>query len=78
MKNKIKLIALVITALFFFSTLYGMSENSINRSFIKNSLLVLAGGVMALFGLKSRGPQLPGSKEPLASKEAMHWKNLAG
>lgn len=37
MKNKIKLIALVITALFFFSTLYGMSENSINRSFIKNS-----------------------------------------
>ena len=37
MKNKIKLVALVISALFFFSTIYGMSENNINRNITKNN-----------------------------------------
>jgi subtilisin family serine protease len=37
MKNKIKLTALVISALFFFSTLYGMSENNINHKITKNN-----------------------------------------
>ena len=48
------------------------------RSFIKRGFLVLVGGIVSFLGLRGRIVGRQTDKELSASKEAMHWRKLAG